>query len=493
MLTFSRLSLARYFLLASFLILLTGMLLIGKWVGEQIEHGVVQRTSALTALYVGSLVGHHLPPFAQTAQLGPDEQRPLDMLFTNSALSKEIVAVKLWAQDGRIVYSTDRSLVGRVFPVTPDLAVAFAGRVRTEIVTPDRAGTNQPALPARLMRTYAPVYSNGVYMDYEGVIDEIEPTTVHTDGVNMIIAAAEFDQTMEGLDLEVSAAQGASWAVVGMATLIMYLLLAGLVGRASNIISRQQRELQGQVHQLTELVEQNAQLNNRVHRAAARSTALNEQFLHRLSADLHDGPCQDLGFALLRIETLADSPRSANRAAPNGKVTDRDHHTIQTALQSALAELRTISTGLWLPALEPLTPREVAERAVRDYESKTGVGVTLSVADTPPLTATDVPLSVKIALYRVLQEALINGFRHASGADQHVKLWISDGNLCAQITDAGAGFDTQAVIQNGHLGLPSMRERVELLGGAFEVHSTPGRGTMVQTKLPLKLPEDEHG
>ncbi|MEK7788241.1 MAG: sensor histidine kinase, partial [Chloroflexota bacterium] len=64
MLTFTRLSLARQFLLLSFLILLSGMLIIGVWVGQQIEIGVVNRTAAVTALYVDSFIAPHLQELA---------------------------------------------------------------------------------------------------------------------------------------------------------------------------------------------------------------------------------------------------------------------------------------------------------------------------------------------------------------------------------------------------------------------------------------------
>jgi signal transduction histidine kinase len=107
------------------------------------------------------------------------------------------------------------------------------------------------------------------------------------------------------------------------------------------------------------------------------------------------------------------------------------------------------------------------------------------------------PFPVKITLYRVLQEALSNGYRHAPGARQEVRLSVEDGYLFAQIADAGTGFDAQAVAntvsRNGHLGLAGMRERVEVLGGAFSVQTMPGQGTTVQARLPLTLPEDDYG
>jgi signal transduction histidine kinase len=163
---------------------------------------------------------------------------------------------------------------------------------------------------------------------------------------------------------------------------------------------------------------------------------------------------------------------------------------VQTAVRSALAELRSISAGLWLPALEPLSASEVAQRAVHDYEAKTGRSVSLSIADLPG----SAPLPVKIALYRLLQEALMNGFRHAPAAGQSIHIWAEDGQLRAQVADGGPGFDPQAVVaRNGHLGLVGMRERVELLGGAFDVVSHPGQGTVVRARLPLSLVEDERG
>ena len=162
-----------------------------------------------------------------------------------------------------------------------------------------------------------------------------------------------------------------------------------------------------------------------------------------------------------------------------------DFGIIRTALRSALADMRATLSGLRLPQIEPLTLGETAERAVRDFERKTGATVEYSPGDLPP----DAPLSVKITLYRILQEALSNGFRHANGAGQHVSVNLAAGELVAEIADGGAGFDPRA-IGGEHLGLAGMRERAEILGGFFEMDSTPGRGTVIRTRLPLHMPED---
>lgn len=82
-------------------------------------------------------------------------------------------------------------------------------------------------------------------------------------------------------------------------------MLFGLVRRGSQTIAKQRRELHEQVAELSTLLNRNVQLDARVRGAAARTTARNERFLRRISTDLHDGPGQDLGFALMRLETIA--------------------------------------------------------------------------------------------------------------------------------------------------------------------------------------------
>jgi signal transduction histidine kinase len=164
-----------------------------------------------------------------------------------------------------------------------------------------------------------------------------------------------------------------------------------------------------------------------------------------------------------------------------------DFRTIQSALQSALTELRAISAGLRLPEVRRFTLTETAERAVRDYEHKTGQRVLMTADDVPE----EAPLPVKITLYRLLQESLANGFRHAGGVGQRVQIARRDGQLTVEVADAGQGFDPQAKTSNGHLGLVGMRERVEILGGTFEVVSAPGAGAVVRARLPLAVPEVE--
>lgn len=465
---FSRLSLARQFLLAGLPILLAGMLVIGTWVGKQIEAGVIHRIGVVTGLYVDSFVAPHLQQLPQASQLDAASRAALDALLSSTPLGQRIVAFKIWGRDGRIVYSTNPALIGRQFPVSPRLAAAFAGEVQTGIADLAEAENEfERQRWSRLIETYAPVLA---------------------DKTGATIAVSEFYQTTDELTREVRAAQFRSWLLVGATTLLTYLLLFGLAGRASNTIDAQQAALREKVAQLTALLAQNQQLHERVRRAAARTTALNERFLGRISADLHDGPGQDLSLALMRIEGLADTCINCPAAVDRKCAVSDDFRAVQSALRSALGDLRAIAAGLHLPDIDRLSLADTAARAVRDYQRKTSSEVALTVGDIPPRAA----LPVKITLYRVLQESLANSFRHAGACPKRVSIAAADGHVLVEVADRGPGFDPQHASADGHLGLAGIRERVEILGGTFELQAAPGQGTLVRVCLPLAVPEVDH-
>jgi signal transduction histidine kinase len=105
----------------------------------------------------------------------------------------------------------------------------------------------------------------------------------------------------------------------------------------------------------------------------------------------------------------------------------------------------------------------------------------------------DVSLPVKIALYRILQEALSNAYRHAGANRQWVRLWGEGDIICLEVEDQGKGFEPpplegpQATERVEHIGLRGMRDRVALLGGTFQLFSQPGKGTRITVKVPIHV------
>jgi signal transduction histidine kinase len=378
-------------------------------------------------------------------------------------MGQQIVTFKVWDPTGKVVYSTDET-AGQTFPVSEGLALAIWGQVSSEISQLQAAeNVAQRAIRPELLETYSPV---------------------RLSGTNQVIAVAEFYQTVDSLNQEIAAAQRRSWLVVGSVTLVIYLLLAGFVQRASDTIERQQATLNDQISRLTELLGQNRELHERVRRAAGSVATLNERLLRRIGAELHDGPSQDLGLVLLKLDALIG--RLEQSETPPAFV--EDLAGIQSPLENAQKEIRAISSGLSLPQLAELSLPETVIRAVRAHERRTSSRVKLDVAPLPEQAA----LPVKITVYRVLQESLNNAYRHAGGANQQIRAFMDGDLLALEISDEGPGFISQRTATfNGHLGLAGMRERVESLGGTFSVKSELGKGTQVTARLALQAEEGD--
>ncbi|MEK7437102.1 MAG: sensor histidine kinase [Pseudomonadota bacterium] len=467
---FSRLSLVYRFLLIGFLILLGGMVLIGTWVGRQIETGVIGGTGVVTNMYLDGAISPHVQSLYGGERLDDADRIALDRMLSGTHLGEHVVALKIWGRNGRIIYdSSDPSAVGTVYAMERPLASAFSGEVRSRIVEKaELENVFRDSRWSRLIETYSPL---------------------RAERDRSVLAVAGFFHTAEALGQSIRGAQLRSWGVHGAITLAMLALLATLVRKANDTITATQRELNEKVAQLTALLVQNEHLHDRVNRAAARTMALNEQFLRNIATDLHDGPGQGLALASMRIESLADTCGNCGQSVGRNGSVSEDFHTIHLALQSALTDLRAILRGLQLPEIEQLSLAETLQRAADDHQRKTGVAVPLTLNNAPEAA----PLPVRITLFRVLQESLANGFRHGGGRNQRVAVSGSAGEVCVEVADDGPGFDPNALKLDGHFGLNWMRERVELLGGNFEVRSAPGQGAVVRASLPLTQLEYNDG
>lgn len=440
-----RWSLARQFLVAHFGVVLIGVVITGVWIGNQIESSVLSRTAGVTALYVDSLITPRLQNLATSASLTTGQISDFDSLLTRTALGQGVAVFKIWSPDGQVLYSPDRTLIGQQFPTSEEFQTALGGQVvadMSDLSQPENV--HERALWSRLIEVYAPVRR-----DLDG----------------QIIAVNEFYLLPGALDGEVVDARLHAWFIIGGLGVVLYALSAGIIKYGSDTIERQRRRLEEQVSEL-------GVLHERVLQAASRTTALNEQSLRRISADLHDGPAQVLALASLRLDGLGDVCSD-----------NPDFLVVRDALRDALREVRAISRGLRLPALEAAPVRDVLERTIVDHERRCCSCVTRAFERLPE----PVPLAVKIAAVRTLEEALSNATRHATGAEVLVRAWGQGGHLYVEIADTGPGFDLNKTpdVTSGHLGLAGMRERTELLGGNFRVRTAPGAGTSVRACWPL--------
>lgn len=450
------LTLARQFLLAGGAVLLAGMFTIGIWVTTQIEAGVTRNTAAATALYVDSVIAPLLPDIQEGQTLSQGARRALDETLSRGALGSRLASFKIWKQDGLISYSSRPELIGMRFPATDNLNLAWAGQVTAEFDDLDDAENSlERAEGVPLLEVYSPIR---------------EPWS------GKVVAVAEFYEVAAELKANLVATRLRSWLVVAGVTLGMMGLLFGIVSRGSGVITAQRQTLESRVADLSRLLKLNEELRLRVQRASSRAVALNERHLKRISADLHDGPAQLLALASLRMGTAGAA--SGVSEAPSGEL-----DTIRGYLDDAMREIRDICRGLTLPQIERLGLADLLQAATSAHEQRTGTTVALKLPDdTPSLTQPE-----KICVFRFVQEGLNNAFRHAGGLGQSVDAVAADRNLRLTVSDGGLGFDIETGPGEG-LGLAGLRERVESLGGAFEVVSSASGTRLV---MSLRLADQE--
>lgn len=462
---FARFSLTQQFLGLTTLILVVGMSVIGYWVARQIETNSMQQAVSMATIYVESILVEQKSDWS-TLQLDDATHDALDRLFLTGPLQRIVVRFKFWHPDGTIFYSNDHTQIGQRFRMESALEAAFRGQTWGHVS--ELGGgehEHERELGVRLLEVFAPVRAAGR--------DEV-------------VAVAEFYYTMKSIDRDIHDAQRSSWLVVVLSTAAMWALLYGLVFRANNTIIEQQRDLLAQLTQRVFILAENERMQERLREAGARTTALNESFLQRTSAHLHDGPAQDIALALLRFESIAEPCAGCTRQSEKR---NKDIETLRAALNSSLEELRAIASGLRIaPGMDHLSLAEAVERAVRDFERKFEQKVSLEIAFAS--IAGTAPMAVKITAYRMVQEALANCWWHARGSAQQVRISFDGNKACIEVSDQGPGFDVKQAIDSGRLGLALLTERVRLLGGRIEINSIPGKGAIIKAWLPL-FPNEE--
>jgi signal transduction histidine kinase len=210
--------------------------------------------------------------------------------------------------------------------------------------------------------------------------------------------------------------------------------------------------------------------------------AAGERRLMRLGFDLHDGPLQE-------IVALAEELRTASMQIST-VVPEEYKQRVRGRFNDIHARLATLDEGLREIAHSIRSTTAVArpveeavESELRALERASGTEVTLEVDG----DLSDLSDSQKIVLFRVVQEALSNVRKHSRAGRVSVALRSTRTFVGLTVTDDGIGFDPTRL---GHdrLGLAGVSERVRLLGGAVEIETNPGKGTIVRATLPQWRP-----
>jgi signal transduction histidine kinase len=218
--------------------------------------------------------------------------------------------------------------------------------------------------------------------------------------------------------------------------------------------------------------------NARLYEQAQELAALEER--QKLARELHDSVSQALYGIALGLHTARIQ-------------LDRDPLELPESLdyllslaEAALAEMRALIFELRPEALEREGLAAALTRQGAALQARHDILIETDLCEEPAL-----PLSVKQELYRIAQEALQNTVKHANASKVDLVIRQTENVVILEVGDDGVGFDPLGSFP-GHLGLLSMQERVNHLGGIFQIESVPGQGTHLLAQVPLgKSTEDE--
>jgi signal transduction histidine kinase len=209
-------------------------------------------------------------------------------------------------------------------------------------------------------------------------------------------------------------------------------------------------------------------------RSRERLVTAREEERRRLRRDLHDGVGPQLAALTLKIET------ARNRLAhdPDADVLLSD---LAKRARDAVADVRRAVHALRPPTLDELGLVPALRETAAQYEAD---GLSVSVESPEEISA--LPAAVEVAAYRIAQEAMTNAVRHAGASRCQVRFDLDEGAglLRLEISDDGRGIGEDRGVG---VGLSSMRERAEELGGTCVVEPVPGGGTRVRAELPWRI------
>jgi signal transduction histidine kinase len=207
-------------------------------------------------------------------------------------------------------------------------------------------------------------------------------------------------------------------------------------------------------------------------RSRERLVTAREEERRRLRRDLHDGLGPQLAAQTLKI----GSARSLYPRDPDAS--DALLAELEADIDEAISDIRRLVYDLRPPALDELGLTGAIREAAARYRSDGLREVSVEA----PEDLSSLPAAVEVACYRIAQEAMANVIRHARAGRCGVRLYLEGATLRLEVTDDGIGLPDA---RRPGVGLASMRERAEELGGEFSVEALPGGGTRVLARLPL--------
>jgi PAS domain S-box-containing protein len=199
----------------------------------------------------------------------------------------------------------------------------------------------------------------------------------------------------------------------------------------------------------------------------------------QMARDLHDGPIQDLYGLAFQLRAIQGSP--------DPEMDAEDWKAAHVLLNQVISTLRALCGELRPPTLEHFgLEKAIASHAGTVQEGQPDLKIHLDLSPDKK----SLPEAVRLALFRIYQQSLADVISHAQANQVWVRLKLDDDQVRLEIQDDGPGFEAPrqwtGLALEGHLGLAGAAERAGLMGGDFQVFSSPGEGTTVRVSLPVR-------
>ncbi|MGA8241547.1 MAG: ATP-binding protein, partial [Desulfobacterales bacterium] len=244
-----------------------------------------------------------------------------------------------------------------------------------------------------------------------------------------------------------------------------------------------EREVKSRTAEIEKQYQQLERLNLIIKQMAQHTIKAMENDRKAMSKDIHDS----IGGSLAAIKMLLEQRISQMSASERSIPLDlMPLEKIVTHLQTAINEARRISNQLRPLTLDDFGLKPALAETIKQFkEFYPGIEAVSQIK----INCEHLPQEIQTVLYRVVQEALNNVGRHSSATVVQVKLINNQNHILLEIADNGSGFNTRKVLSGKDaligFGIHSMRERVEICKGKFQIRSEPGKGTSVDVSIPF--------
>ncbi|HET7627530.1 MAG TPA: sensor histidine kinase [Bacillales bacterium] len=241
------------------------------------------------------------------------------------------------------------------------------------------------------------------------------------------------------------------------------------IGWMADHLNEMAARVQKQVASLQKLSTEKAEWREQLKQAAVSEER------QRLARELHDAVSQQLFAISMMTSALRENLTAVDES------TKQQIATVEKMAGDAQSEMRALLLHLRPATLEGKGLEEGIEDLLQELQAKQPLDIRWEMADVP-----EMPKGIEDQLFRIVQEAMSNVFRHSKASSVTVRLGgTGNKEITLRIVDNGRGFDMEARPKSSSYGLQSIQERAAEIGGVAEIISFPGKGTQIVVKVPI--------